>query len=111
MPPLSAARIAYDAAHREQRNAYNRAWRARNPEYHPAKWAALMERKPECVTARAVINGLIAKGQLVRPASCENCGSPKGTIEAAHYTYSEPLRVRWLCHSCHVKWDQSEPKQ
>jgi hypothetical protein len=31
-------------------------------------------------------------------------------IEGAHYNYDEPLRVRWLCRSCHRRWDKLEPK-
>lgn len=31
-------------------------------------------------------------------------------IEAAHYNYEDPRNVRWLCRSCHVRWDQKEPK-
>jgi len=31
-------------------------------------------------------------------------------IEAAHHDYDQPLHVRWLCRSCHVRWDKREPK-
>ncbi|MCC7409315.1 MAG: hypothetical protein IT442_14715 [Phycisphaeraceae bacterium] len=33
-----------------------------------------------------------------------------GRIEAAHFNYDEPLRVRWLCCSCHRRWDKRHPK-
>lgn len=51
----------------------------------------------------------VAAGRLVRPRQCEQCGQ-QGTVEAAHYDYRQPLNVRWLCHSCHMKWDHAEPK-
>jgi len=53
---------------------------------------------------------MIEKGELVRPKTCEECGRDNKKIEAAHKDYSKPLDVRWLCKSCHVKWDRLEPK-
>lgn len=52
----------------------------------------------------------VHSGRLVRPNQCEQCGANKKRIEAAHYDYSKPLEVRWLCRSCHVRWDSNEPK-
>lgn len=49
-------------------------------------------------------------GELRRPANCEECGLVAPKIEAAHLDYSEPLKVRWLCISCHRTWDCNEPK-
>lgn len=51
----------------------------------------------------------INKGEIIRPSKCEQCGK-ESKIEAAHYNYDEPYRVRWLCRSCHAKWDKQEPK-
>jgi len=48
-------------------------------------------------------------GIISRPAICEECGR-QGKVEGAHYNYSEPLRVRWLCARCHHKWDREDPK-
>lgn len=47
--------------------------------------------------------------QIQRPKTCEECGAT-GKIEAAHFNYDEPLRIRWLCCSCHRHWDKREPK-
>jgi hypothetical protein len=52
----------------------------------------------------------IARGNLIRPARCEECDASSRRIEAAHYDYDQPLRVRWLCRSCHVRWDKRQPK-
>ncbi len=49
-------------------------------------------------------------GRITRPNICEECGKLNGRIEAAHYDYSQPLKVRWLCRACHVKWDHHYPK-
>jgi hypothetical protein len=59
--------------------------------------------------ASAKVNWAIKKGRIVRPNRCEGCGKackPDG----AHYDYSQPFNVRWLCRSCHVIWDHSNPK-
>ncbi len=48
-------------------------------------------------------------GVMTRASHCEECGKV-GFTEAAHFDYSRPLVVRWLCRSCHVRWDKAEPK-
>lgn len=63
---------------------------------------------PAATNARGRIYRAIRAGKLARPEIGE-CGHP-GRVEAAHYTYAEPLRVRWLCVSCHRRWDRAEPK-
>ena len=55
------------------------------------------------------IQNAIKRGELVRPEICSECGK-KGRIEAAHSDYQRRLDVRWLCVSCHRRWDRSEPK-
>lgn len=52
----------------------------------------------------------IELGKMKRPDICEECGNSSKKIEAAHYDYSQPLKVRWLCRSCHVKWDHADSK-
>jgi uncharacterized protein YlaI len=42
----------------------------------------------------------LRSGLLVRPDHCESCRKP-GRVDGHHSSYSEPLRVTWLCRSCH----------
>lgn len=60
--------------------------------------------------AQSAIAKAIRDGQLQRPAFFSKCGF-EGRIEAAHRDYDAPLDIRWLCRSCHAKWDWAEPKQ
>lgn len=87
-------RSACKACHR----AYVEGWKQRNP-----------ERARLSLDAPQIISRAIKKGLLTRPSICEQCGKG-GRIEAAHYDYSQPLNVRWLCVSCHRRWDKAEPK-
>lgn len=64
---------------------------------------------PEASKAHNILNRAIAKGKIHRPNLCEECGST-GNIEGAHYDYSQPLNVEWLCKPCHSRWDRAEPK-
>ena len=59
--------------------------------------------------ASSAITRAVRQGLLVRPAVCSECGK-QGKIEAAHDDYSKPFDIRWLCISCHRRWDRSEPK-
>jgi len=63
----------------------------------------------EATRAQRMVRYRIKKGEIVRPGKCEQCKKESFT-EAAHFNYQDPLRVRWLCRSCHVKWDHDEPK-
>ncbi len=64
---------------------------------------------PEARRAQGLVRYYIAIGRLTRPDRCLQCGQP-GRVEAAHEDYAQPLLVRWLCRSCHVRWDKYEPK-
>ncbi|SRR6266849_434026 len=61
-------------------------------------------------TAQNILAYHVKVGHLTRPTVCEECGATGRRIQAAHFDYREPLRVRWLCRSCHAKWDWAEPK-
>lgn len=61
-------------------------------------------------SAHSLLRYHVQAGHIVRPIICEECGVADRPIEGAHYDYNEPLRVRWLCRSCHVRWDKREPK-
>lgn len=60
--------------------------------------------------AQSLVRYHVRRGNLIRPARCEECDVSSRRIEAAHYDYDQPLRVRWLCRSCHVRWDKRQPK-
>ena len=61
-------------------------------------------------SAQSLLRYHVQAGHIIRPSICEECGANDRKIEAAHYNYDEPLRVRWLCRSCHVRWDKRNPK-
>lgn len=61
-------------------------------------------------SAQSLLAYHVKAGNIVRPSQCEECGSTDRRIEGAHHNYDEPLRVRWLCRSCHVRWDKAQPK-
>lgn len=66
-------------------------------------------RTREAQRAQRTLAYHVQRGNVIRPSECEQCGAT-GRIEGAHYSYAEPLRVRWLCVSCHRRWDWAEPK-
>lgn len=74
-------------------------WQLAHPER--ARLSALATKK---------VRQAISEGVLIRPKFCEQCGRTGCRIDAAHEDYSLPLQVKWLCRSCHVTWDQHEPK-
>jgi len=60
--------------------------------------------------AQSLVRYHVEAGNIIRPDACEECGTTDVQVEAAHYDYNKPLKVRWLCPSCHRKWDCEEPK-
>ncbi|CAN5470535.1 hypothetical protein BH11PLA2_BH11PLA2_21140 [soil metagenome] len=61
-------------------------------------------------SAQSLLRYHVQAGNIARPDACEDCGATGRQIEGAHFDYDEPLRVRWLCISCHRRWDKREPK-
>jgi HNH endonuclease len=61
-------------------------------------------------SAQSLLRYHIQAGHIVRPTTCEECGATDRSIQGAHFDYDKPLHVRWLCVSCHRKWDKREPK-
>lgn len=51
-------------------------------------------------TAHLAVQRALASGALQKQ-SCEVCGHE--TVDAHHDRYDEPLNVRWLCRSHHIK--------
>lgn len=61
-------------------------------------------------SAQSLLRYQVQAWHIMRPNVCEECGATDRRLEGAHYDYDQPLRVRWLCRSCHVRWDKREPK-
>jgi ribosomal protein S27AE len=114
--------------HPERHKANVERWRVNNPERrlelqrrwlksnrkiateNGRRWKQLNPERAHVMEVAATrVRSAIRKGVLSRPACCEQCGTT-GAIEAAHYDYTRPLDVRWLCRRCHRAWDQAEPK-
>jgi len=55
---------------------------------------------PERVRAMSKLNAAINTGKVVKPEFCEDCGR-QTRLSGHHEDYSLPLKVIWLCASCH----------
>jgi ribosome-binding protein aMBF1 (putative translation factor) len=62
-------------------------------------------RHPVRHSARVAVARAIRAGQLQRPDSCSRCKRPCKP-DSHHKDYSAPLKVEWLCHSCHLAADR-----
>jgi transposase-like protein len=54
-----------------------------------------------------LLNSAIAKGILIKKNVCETCGDKprlSRRLLSHHDDYNKPLKVRWLCPSCHYTW-------
>lgn len=51
--------------------------------------------------ARQKLIKAVHNGKIKRPEQCENCLTPC-TPDGHHNNYSKPLKVSWLCKSCHL---------
>lgn len=80
----------WNKAHQKERNEATRR------SYLKHREKALVRRKVQ----RAIESGLIVRG------NCENCGDLKS--QAHHDDYSQPLKIRWLCISCHATFHKRE---
>lgn len=86
-------------AYRERIRAYRETKKGREVYIKTVRTAE--DRHPERRMARQALRVALRSGRMTRPATCEACGAacrPHGH----HPDYAEPLRVQWLCQTCHV---------
>ena len=114
---IASQKAAWYAAHREQAAVYRAAYQATHRKekiaYEAVRFSAWRRANPELARlgrrAWDAVRHALKTGKLIKPTTCEQCGQQR-QITAAHRDYSRVLDVRWLCRSCHSRWDHSEPK-
>jgi hypothetical protein len=65
-----------------------------------AKKYAREHRTGEKAAAHLLVAIALQKGKLIKPDKCSRCDS-QGKLLAHHTDYFKPLKVNWLCYSCH----------
>ena len=63
-----------------------------------------LKRNPIKRMASIMVGNAVRNGKLIKPDSCEDCGTTPIRLHGHHDDYAYPLVVRWLCPGCHNKW-------
>lgn len=81
---------AEDTEFREKIQATKTAWSERNPHKRKAQYA---------------LSNAVRDSKIIKPTSCEHCGTSEKKIQGHHWSYLEEhwLDVIWLCTGCHGK--------
>lgn len=58
------------------------------------------KRTPEMYRAYNIFHYAKKIGRILAPMFCERCGQVK-QLQAHHTDYSKPLKIEWLCQTCH----------
>ena len=66
-----------------------------------ARWRS---RNPIKRMASTIVGNAVRDGKILKPDSCEDCGTNPNRLHGHHDDYAYPLAVRWLCPGCHNKW-------
>ena len=56
----------------------------------------------EKICAHRKLNNALTRGDVARPAYCGRCYK-ECVPEGHHEDYNKPLKVEWLCRTCHVQ--------
>lgn len=81
------------------RSWYNKNGRDRAVDYQEAiiEWQI---NHPEKYKASRILQYAVKTGRIVKPKLCQRCKKEK-RLSGHHENYNEPLKVLWLCSSCH----------
>lgn len=89
---------ANTARTQDRRGEKNSNWKNGISKNHYHYKKLQVQRYPERVNARKKVCDAVKAGKLKR-LPCEKCGTEP--TFAHHEDYSKPLKVHWLCRSCH----------
>ncbi len=81
-----------------QKKYYNSA---KGKEKYRIQGQLVIKRFPEKNSARTKVYAALKKGRLKRPIQCSIC-KKSCKPEAHHSDYSRPLKVLWVCRTCHM---------
>lgn len=113
-PCHSAQNLANDHQHPGRKAANARLNYQKNPAISITRSKLWEERNKERVltSRRAADRVRYARktGRLIKASACEECGTTEARLTASHHDYALPLDIRWLCGSCHRRFDQFDPK-
>ena len=45
-------------------------------------------------------------GKVIKPTTCDACGTCSEPLQAHHANYDEPYNVTWVCQKCHAQLDK-----
>jgi hypothetical protein len=92
----------YKVTHRPELAAKSRRWRAANPAANAASHQRWYNEHPGAKQAQRALKHAIQAGRILKPLSCEICGSPSEILQGHHHLgYDHPLTVQWVCPPCH----------
>lgn len=101
----------YYARNRARLLEHYRTTYANDPEVKRERAGRHAETRKLANAATYAVQRALKSGALVKPDTCEECGGGDYEITAAHRDYEPPyLNIRWLCRSCHMRWDRAQPK-
>lgn len=94
-------RINNSEQYRNENSLYQKAYYKNNKDKILKKKRNYIENNQIVIHAAAILNNAVSRGKIVRPDKCSICGCSNRKIMGHHDDYSKPLKVRWVCQSCH----------
>lgn len=98
---------------RKKQALYYRKWYKKNGRKRTPNQAEIVflwvQNNPKKVKAMTELNKAIRKGLLTKPLKCVTCKKPR-RVHGHHKNYNKPLKVLWLCSSCHKRMHPPKKK-
>jgi len=99
---------------REKQRLRREKWRRNNPD----RVVRSRKKYPQKSWARSQLYWAVKGGKINRPTHCSGCGTidlkthnGKSALHGHHYRgYKFPLKVKWLCSTCHGKEHRESSK-
>lgn len=94
----------YVKEHKKEIREYYRKWYVKNGRGRSVDYAeAISEWRinhPKEFIAQKKLQHAVKIGKIIKPKNCEDCLEER-RLSAHHEDYEKPLKVVWLCSSCH----------
>jgi len=100
------ARTRAKLGYKEKQAKFYKEWYAKNGRNRADNYMeGILEwgqEHPDRLRASWLLRYAVKIGKVIKPLLCEGCGR-KTKLSGHHEDYSDPLKVTWICSSCHKK--------